>query len=408
MRKVLLYIIYTFIFFCIVFGGTGAFRVGPFSLRHICSFFLFIVIVFRYKDIKTDKCVSLYALYIVVYCLCNVINGEYVTPHFLQSLYTYHGPSLIIAFAIPIIVKEAEQVKLFLIAIISLFLFNALITIAQFYNVSWAWELGQYISVFDQERISRIESISETSENYFGHSLTPGIIGFVVTNGYLLASLFPLLSFHMWTHPQNSVQNIMDIVLIIIGLTAVYCVQQRTAMILVLLFLVFVFFTRRTTFPKLFIIIVLFLILSIIGIPTINLGRIENLSEGFETRAQLIHNFEMFFKSPLSLWGGYNKYMSLYGMPQHNTVLASWVLGGFFNMCFYLWLLIILIAHLIRSTKHGLRDYSAFEIVFSTSCLIFILYSMTHSDGIHAGSPMFWSSYALLSVIQSKIVSYDD
>lgn len=226
--------------------------------------------------------------------------------------------------------------------IVGLYLFNAVITILQFAGVPLAWEIGRSIADLSVSKADNLDAVSANSDSLFGYAMASGIIGFAVTNGYIMASYLPLLSRDLYRN--YNYRWILSVGFMIVALIAVFSIQQRTALFLVMLYLLFFAIFRSNTALK---ISSSLLILLWIGTGQMafdyDLGRINDVSSGFDTRNELWNNFKMFLDSPYMFFGGFNNYTQKFGMVQHNTFLSSWVLGGvlaFLCFCsFYLYLM---------------------------------------------------------------------
>ena len=233
MKKAIIFILYAAIFFAIVFGGTGTLRIGPLSLRHICTLALFLYLCFgvkRTSDYYIRKVFRYYMAYLTIYTLANIVNGEILSHNFIQSLITYHLPCLVILLSFPRMIRDKKQLSLVTYAIITVYLVDAVLTVFQYNGDPVAWETGRMIAEIKDDHQEAIDAIAEKSDDLFGYSIASGIIGFVVTNGYIIATFFPLLLIHFFT--KRPLLWIVDILLAALAVYAAFATQQRTAFFL--------------------------------------------------------------------------------------------------------------------------------------------------------------------------------
>lgn len=405
-KRVLHFVVFALIVFSLVFGGTGTLRLGPFSLRHICAFvlFLYVCIWIGRKKIVFSPVLKFYLIYLSVYTVANILNGEFFSHHFAQSIYTYHLPCVLIVLTFPLMIKNGMDLSVMTKAIICLYIFNAVITIMQYKGISVAWEIGRSIADITEERVEALDYINSDSSSLFGYALASGMIGFSVTNGYIIASYFPLLSKGLYSN--NVYKWFFGLMLITVAIIAAYTVQQRTAFFLILLYVAFLALTRSSTllFVVAILLPVVYLFVGDVSFNLENLGRLHDIASGLGTRRVLLSNFESFLNSEYVLFGGYDGYTQHFGLAQHNALLSAWVLGGFFNfVCFgffYAYLLFIIISTVRKALKESTSH--VFTIVYGASSFIYLLYSLTHSDGVQNGSPMFWIVF-MLFLVSTKI-----
>lgn len=403
MKKAITFILYVTIFFAIVFGGTGTLRIGPLSLRHICTLTLFLYICFggkRISDYSIRKVFRYYMVYLTIYTLANTFNGEILSHHFIQSLFTYHLPCLGILLSFPRMIRDKKQLSLVTYAIIAVYLVNAVLTVFQYNGDPVAWETGRMIAEIKDDHQEAIDAIAEKSDNLFGYSIASGIIGFVVTNGYIIATFSPLLLIHFFT--KRRLLWIVDILLAALAVYASFATQQRTAFFLVLLYMAFLLALRSNLFIKT-VVLCSFLYLLANGsqfFDTESLGRIQEVETGLGNREDQVDGFVNFLCSPYMIFGGSNAYEVNFGMAQHNSLLSAWVLGGIFTfICFavfYFYLVKKVIMEFFVSLKK--TSYHSYTIAYSAASGIFLFYSLFHSAGVQNGSPMFWIAFTLLLI----------
>ncbi len=387
---------YFLLIFTMLCGG-NLHILGPFSLRHLCMFFLFgIAVLTRKKTRIYDKVWQVYLVYLAVYVICNVINGEIVLHSFSQSLFTYHIPCLAIILGLPALVKDINQVKLFVWAFIALYAIDSFLSYFQYINSSFAWAIAYMISSQAEEGMETSEMLAG-NDNMFGYSVVAGVFGFVVTNGYFLSTYLPTITYGL--NQKGLLKKLVFGSFLALGGVAIFITQQRMAFLSLLLFLCYLIWFEMRREIRVPLIIAAVLVLSYYGLNNIDLGRIS-LDHDDSARIQLLKDFTSFLESPSSLFGGAEEYLKMYGRSQHNSFLSSWVGGGFFTFVVYIFLFFKLVScSVVKILKlNKMRDSFLFTISFAVSMGIFLLYSLTHSSGVQSGSPMFWFAYSMMCI----------
>ena len=313
---------------------------------------------------------------------------------FLTNIVTYHLSSIAIICALPIIINSRSDLNIFLSALTIIFVLNSILTILQFNNSHWAWAIGQLVN----NGLSReLEANSDLidSGNLVGRTITAGLTGFVVTNGYFTSTFLPISveRFH-----ENNFWNFIGLTFImILTLIVVYANQERSSMVLVLVFMVYYFtFMRKVskTIPFVLLFFIVFYFLSGF-IQTIDWGRLENLQDA--GRISHIEQFISYLSTDKALFGGFYHYIGSHESNQHNCLLAAWTMGGIFTFVSFSVFFFYSIHVLLSKTRLNYRKKFGITPVFlAVSCLIYHAYSLTHSSGVHNDGMMFWIPYVLL------------
>lgn len=376
---------------------------GPLTLRHLCMAFLFAAAIFvfykrggRYKPSAPKKYFIpfiLYLCYLFLYCLFNLINGEFTTHSFLQSLYTYHLPCIALIVGLPVLLNSNKKLTFFTYSLILLYLFDVLLTSLQFVNSSIAWEIATRISSSAEEGMADAEMYSNTGDSLLGYSIVAGAFGFVVTNGYFLATYLPVVTHRIYN--RKVWDTVLSVALLVVGAVAIFLTQQRMAFAALLLYIVFFFwfgFKRKYS-----IILILAMILGglfVLFFKDFNLGR---LSAGFNdnTRMRLFGNFVDFIDSGAFWYGGAVAFLEKYHKAQHNTFLSAWVLGGVFTFVVYCVLYFNLLWESVKRIWMHRKNTRLFPytISYAVGAALFLFYSITHSAGVQSGSPLFWALF---------------
>lgn len=388
-------------YFTIVFTmlcGGNLQVLGPLSLRHLCMLFLFGVAFFFRKKYKLGKtALPLYLGYLFIYFLFNLLNGEYLTHTFLQSLYTYHVPCIAIAVGLPAIVKDLHQVKLFIYSLILLYAFDSMLTILQYMNSGFAWIVATMITTQAEEGMERAEMYTNAYGGVMGYSLVAGAFGFVVSNGYFLATYLSVLTYRI--NVKGFFNTFLALSLLLLAGGVIFIVQQRMAFLSFMLVSFYIFMYgmgRKYRIPVFFLAVIALLYY---GISNIEMGRLTTDTNN-DTRMQIFSEFFDFMGKGYWLSGGAEAYSKLYDKSQHNTFLAAWVGGGIFTFLVFVLLYFRLLRDNIKvvlQNKKQRFNYP-YTICFAIASVIFLFYTITHSAGVHSGSPMFWVVYTMMYI----------
>lgn len=385
-------VFYIFIIFSFLFLTSNK-VIGPFCMRHICAVGLFIYYLFSSKKIKFDYIEKLYFLYLTTYIICNVLNGEIMTSSFLTRFVSYHFSDIVLICSIPIIINKKEDFNLFIVALLLIYVSNSLLTIAQFFSIPFSWEIGQMVNDGLSRELDANEAIFNDDMGLIGRTITAGFTGFVVTNGYFTTCYLPIA--HQAIKIKNNV--FLLLFLIIIALTASFVNQERSAFFLVLAyFLIYLFLYKGISkvFFLFFCIVLIILFLNV-DFSQFELGRFAEFSD--RSRNTLWKDFYDFLGTDRALFGGENNYVSLYKVNQHNCLTAAWTIGGIFTFLTFSILYFsaaLVLTRLIVNRVFIESNAIAFSLAFS--CMLYLIYSLTHSSGLHNDGVMFWLPYTLL------------
>lgn len=382
---------------------------GPLTLRHLCMAFLFAAAIYvfykksdRHKPSAKKKHFIpfiLYLCYLFLYCLFNFINGEFTTHSFLQSLYTYHLPCIALIVGLPVLLNNHKKLTFFTYSLILLYLFDALLTALQFVNSSIAWEIATRISSSAEEGMAYAEMHSSTNDSLLGYSIAAGAFGFVVTNGYFLATYLPVVTHRIYN--RKMWDTILSVALLAMGAVAIFLTQQRMAFASMLLYVVFFFwfgFKRKYS-----IVLLSALILAgffVLVFKDFNLGRLAAKGFNDDTRMRLFDNFLDFIDSGAFWYGGAVSFLEKYHKAQHNTFLAAWVLGGVFTFAVYCVLYFNLLWESVKRIWMHRKNtrFFPYTISYAVGAALFLVYSITHSAGVQSGSPLFWTLFMSLLI----------
>ena len=389
-------LIFITIFSILFLGGIGF---GIFSVRNIFILALLIVILCHTKDIKVDTCQKLYIAYIAVLIITNIINGQFFEYSFIQNLFTYHIASIIIFLSIPIITTSYKKLNNTITIISIIYVFNCIVSILQFYNNPIGWEIGYAIN----PNIKNYEEVQDfiNDGNFLSRSIVSGITGFVVANGYFSATILPIASRELTPYKKFQKSTIVSFCFIIVGGITIFMIQQRMAFAIYIFYLVLILLINLKKTSKMLPLIILVLMALYtfeINIPQIDMGRLTTEKIGSDARMNQITNFANFFNSDYFLFGVDLTDEKIGNSLGHNTLLDSLRRGGFFAFIVYLLVFISIAIKCIKIAYRAASEKANTTLALSLSCILYLLYSFTHSTGIQSGSVNFWLIYSLMII----------
>lgn len=276
------------------------------------------------------------------------------------------------------------------------YLLNCILTIGQFFSFPPSWEIGQMANEGLTRELENNADIFEYDEGLLGRTITAGFTGFVVTNGYFTTCYLSI------AHQVSKVHSkyVLFPITTIVAMAVTYMNQERAAMLLVLLyFLFYVFMYYKPS--KLFLLfgglLLLFFYCQDAIFNSMEMGRLMEFSDS--TRGKLWMDFKQFLSTDQLYFGGLYNYISVYEVNQHNCLLAAWTMGGIFtflSFCLLYFSALQELTCLVINRNFAKTNLIAFSL--ATSCVLYLLYSLTHSSGLQNDGVMFWLPYTLLLV----------
>ena len=267
---------------------------------------------------------------------------------------------------------------------------------AQFFSLPFSWEIGQMANEGLTRELENNADIFEIDGGLLGRTITAGFTGYVVTNGYFTTCYIPIAH----TVAKIKSKYIFLPFVILVALATTFVNQERAAMLLVAVYFLFYLFmfNKPSKMSLLFgALALLFIFYLDVVFSSLEMGRLQELSDNI--RGKLWMDFKQFLITDQLYFGGLYNYISVYKINQHNCLLAAWTMGGIFTFLSFCVLFFSALQELTRIVIN--RNYIKNDIVafsLATSCLLYLMYSLTHSSGLQNDGMMFWLPYTLLLV----------
>ena len=374
---------------------------GPFNVRNFTSICVFIIaLLFPTLYPALNSITKTYIIWLAVYILINMFSGNASSTSFIRGLLTYHLLSVFTILSVPRIVNDSQSFTIIARWIIVFYIFNAVITILQFHDNSFAWAISQVINPMSEAGVEQLGAVNQMAEGYVGKSIIPGINGFVVSNGYFLTCFLPFVTKGFGDKKMRN--HIVAFILLVLGGYAVYCTQQRMAFYLTLFYVLYLVVFKSRSITKVAIAVLLLTYFAFIANSPVNLdqfGRIFSLED--EIRSQTWPNLLFFVSDPLNLilgmheGGAGSESVLILETMSHNSMLDALRRGGILSLLIMFLLYVRMLFQCISITIKK-EEYSNTTKSLALSCSLFLIYSLTHSTGLQSGSVECWLLYMLM------------
>lgn len=391
----------------------GGFHVvGPLSARMIVAFGLLVYAMWRGStDYMPTRGIKMYYVYITVYLLINLINLTAFDIRFAKDLIAIHFVCCIATFAFPRLFKNDVSIQSAWIVIAFGFLLDAVITIMQYHNSPFGWAIGMYLNPIDLEETADIRSYySDASE--FNKSILAGIMGRATGNGYFIATMLPIMTYHIWD--KFNLKRLWTYTMFALAGICIFYIQQRMALVVTAVYLFSIILLKKTSLTTKIcasttaIIVLAFSLDYTQGLDLSQMGRLTSTED--ELRSNTLSVLADFLNDPVKVLLGYNQITNeeermMFLIIGHNAFTSTLRLGGIFLLITFIVLFYYLCKTLVEILLFSRREEDYRTMGMAVGCFCYLLYSQTHSTGVQSGSIMFWVMYML--TLQSHRVKYE-
>ncbi|MDT3369869.1 MAG: hypothetical protein LIR40_14715 [Bacteroidota bacterium] len=339
-----------------------------------------------------EKYLKLHLFYIVTIILCSFINGDSSTSSFWQgAIIGRFFTSTIYYMAVIAYCYKYSAVKLEH-AILSIFVLNAAVTILQYFNHPIGWGISLLFRTEELAHQEYLDNAKDSAKILTGFAAAGGLSGFVVANGYYINTYCPQISNTVWNN--SSISKLLGVLLIALSLFTAFATQERMAVFSIALYFIFVIlFAFNGKHKVLACTLIAFCLYLYFSNPDFDYGRI-NFEQSNSTRLDLFDDFEKFASSEYLWFGGVENYNKVFGVGQHNTFLNAISFYGIFGSIPFFLLFFSVLLNCTKTLFSSLKKNNKL-VASSASCLMYLLYSMTHSTGLQSGDATFWVIFGL-------------
>lgn len=378
----------------------GSYLVGPFSIRVYVAVFTIVFLLYKKIVLKDNlnlsySSIRIYLLFLFFTLIAKVFSGPFEIDGYLKDLFAMHLIAIASYVAIDLLVKNRKQIRIILIVLIVIGVFNSIVSILQHNENSIGFLIGHFFSSSGAEYISDLETrLSLASGLELGAFSVPGIFGHGANNGGMNATLCILSLYFIFGQEKRFWW--IAIIGFTIGIVGSFVIQERSPMGLLALFTLFVVwkYSSRELLISLCILVcfVIFYFDLFSFFDSDKIGRFADIIEFDDERKRLIQNAVSFISHHWFLGGDY-LYHQMYGLTPHNFILHAFIYSGFFGALtvFVLFIKIIVdTGRILICDKIGIPAF-----FFGCALIIFLANGFTHSSSLITGDNIIWLLYAL-------------
>ncbi len=276
---------------------------------------------------------------------------------------------------------------------------NCIVTILQYYNVPLGWAIPAYFNDNISDISAQYERYTEREGSAYNISLAAGLFWSSVSNGYFCATVLPIITYKAMSSQFSTKSRAIALLILTIGMVAIFTIQQRAAFALLCVYLLIVFkkfiFSTRHIFAKMIILLVVIAGICTYSTYDVDFGRLTLDKVEGDSRVELL---ETLSQIPLDDWlcGTDVSNVNLGLSAGHNAILDSFRRGGILCLLLFIVLYLSLLYKSLRIYFRTSKQKHFLQSSLALSCIFFLAYSLLHSVGVQSGSPLFWILYTLM------------
>lgn len=378
----------------------GSYLVGPFSIRvyvavFTIAFLLYRKIVFKDNFNLSYSSIRIYLLFLFFTLIAKAFSGPFEIDGYLKDLLAMHLIAIASYIAIDLLVKNREQIRIILMVLIIVGVFNSIVSILQYNGNPTGFLIGQFFATSEIEYILNLETrFLASPELQLGAFAVPGIFGHGANNGGMNATLC-ILSLYFIFGKEKRLWWVA-IIIFAIGVIGSFVIQERSPMGLLTLFTLFIIwkYSPRELLISLCIVgcFILFYFDLFSLLDPDKIGRFADITKFDSDRQQLVQNAITFISDHWLLGGDY-LYHQVYDLTPHNFILHALIYSGLFGALTVFVLFVKIIVDTGRILICDKIRIPAF--FFGCALIIFLANGFTHSSSLITGDNIIWLLYAL-------------
>lgn len=356
--------------------------IGPLSLRHYSILFIFSFLLIY--NVRPKKGVFICFKYLIVYfayvAVLGLFNDLYTDNKGVTLIFARFVPTIAVFILITSTITLHKSKLYFVYFLLFVLGIDAIATILQGTGNVLGWVISQYFS-----NSELIESAVD-SEGSIGASITCGIMGTVVGNGYFLLTI-GLLFWVPYVENKTKSTLILSFAIWSICLVALFYNQQRLAFYAFLLFSLFipVLLARskvKTFFMVFFLLFVVFFSFYFISSNTFDFGRLSSVTnQDLSERHMAWRVYYQQFMPDHFITGDRHLFNAIYGQTPHNMIIETMLLGGIGGLAIYFFFIVSVFRRTWRSFNHK----KIIACLYALPIFAMVLVSWEHSSGFHTG-----------------------
>lgn len=396
-----------YIFFIISIILFGSVFIGPLSIRVYATVVMMAYLIINYRRSKQklpNSFIYLYLAFIILMGIAMGANGEFNEFGYVKTVLSYHLVSIVAYYATGYFNTTRKRINITISVLVIIMLATSIVTILQYFNHPAGWVIG---NMFGELNINQKENIENIEDILLGSSLAYGIMQHSFINAMKI-SVFGVLSFCNIVRSQKLVFRILNIVICMIGLTACFMTQQRSAfymMVVAYIICMFVCFRKQFVLAALIVVPIMYYCVDMNSLfNEDNVGRLALENTKLDNTREKLWSDAWVFISGNILWGGPVAYESLHdGLASHNFFFNAFIygglLGGIVVIILFFKILAMLIIKFINMLRfHNLRQPISFCAI---ALIIYLIQGFFHNESLVTGSDVIMLLLALI------LVAYD-
>lgn len=394
-----------FIFFLVFIVSVltcGSVYIGPLSLRVYMTVLMLVYLFVNYsssrqKRLKTrTDYIRNYAICIVTLGLSLLLNGGFEVYNFIYKCLAFYLVCIVAYFAVDVCVKEPKLFDKLIFVLTLIAVFDAVVTILQFYNTNIGWAIGSAFSNIDD-----YSGYLDEHDTFEGVSKLPGIFGHPVSNGFYLVVVAPML-LARFNGKQSVFKSISSLLFMVVIVVSLYYLQQRAAFILLILVLVYHYLRDDVKHPfRVASLLLLGILIVYLIEPSFSTDPETNRLSTYDNSARLrVWKQAISVISDNPFFGNLLQYNMRAEYSAHNCFLDSLVNSGIFG---FIPLFVLYVRTVLDSFKIMRHSQDIYARVFSYCVLICMAMGMFHNTSYMSGDVIIFICLACMFKSQKMV-----
>lgn len=360
--------------------------------RNVMTILIFLECLLEDRRIFMDKWFGLYLIFIVGFGLSSAVTGYF--GRFPKYLVGFYFVAYVGYWATRILILKYDGARLFINLMVVLGVINSMVTIGQFYNLSFFTDLPSRIGIGVKDEF--LESMDVGDEAY-GFNL-PGLLPHPVYNGFFVGMVGVLCLYY-----QKNGLKLLKLAPWVLMVIASYMVQQRGPFFILLLISVFVLlkvvYLTKSRYRLIYTIALLLLLpLAVRVLFSFLMSGESRYSIGLEATGRdsiYVHSIE-YIKDNF-IFGGKFQLSATRGFAPHNLFLNAWIYGGLLGFVAITWLIVKQCVAIVRTAIRKVEPDQYSYFICGLAFLGFTMNSMLHNTSVVTGNVIIWLLWGVYS-----------
>lgn len=350
-----------------------------------------LIMLVNVGNIKLDRFLKYYFIYLFFYILSNVLTG-YVGELIMKLVGTYLAAITLYLSTKKMVLKFNAGIWV-IYTILTVAIFDAIITIGQFYGNPIALTIPDLVGINNLKE--------ETMDSYLRLGVLHGkVVGGIVGevyNGYFLCAASVLALYN-----NSNKIKIINWALCLFLLFSLFLVQERSGLYFglfcVVIYILINSNNKRHSFANLILfgLILVLVAWKVSGLVSFDEMRYNELGLDEGGRNELAAETWDFIAH--NLFGGEMFYHSLRIRDPHNVLANSFLFGGIIGGTIVFIIIIVQIFMIVKILREAFLNkmYNSSKVIFALLYLTYTLNSFFHNPSLPAGVAMFFVCWGMV------------